>query len=111
MVVDPPLEIVAGLAGTIVSGAVPGRIPGLGDAAGNVVKQFIEMGFSDKGFDIRDFDVMDLVKDVTTGLGMNHVTKKLGPLTRAIRGRSKYLLVVVVVFIFQKSLIVIKKLN
>lgn len=82
MILDPPLEIISGLVGTAVAGAIP--IPGLSDAVGNLVKQGIEMTFSDHKFDKEDF-----TKDVVTGLAMGKVMDKLGAVTKGIRGRSK----------------------
>lgn len=83
---DPPLEFVSGLVGTGVAGLIP--IPGLSDAVGNVIKQGIEMAFSD-----HKFDVEDLTKDVVTGLVMDKVSKRFAAVTRGIRGNSKKLFV------------------
>ena len=83
---DPPLKFWSGLAGTAVAGAAGAiPIPGFGDAAGNFVKQGIEMLFSD-----HKFDTADLTKDVATGLAMGKITERLGAVTRGIRGTSKW---------------------
>ena len=58
---------------------------GWADGAGNIAKQGIMMGFGDQ----KEFDYVDLTKDIAIGVAMPKGLDKLGALTKGARGKGK----------------------